>query len=300
MFCNSTLMFITSGPWKYTTGLGMLSIAVLGTMENAIVIIVLFKYERLQTSTNKIIGSLALADLLSSLVVAPLHAVQILHANMLRNCKIDMVRTYSAPILIGVSTYIMAFISYDRYLHLRQLQDYHMSNKKLYSVMFGCWSAAIVIPMVRLADSIEARTIYSILVIVNGVLILLTLLTSYVVLLAMLRIRQTSSRFTNIHQIKNERQAAKTIILIISLYVMMLIPLLIYHGLYTIDDNLELRAKTYIVGMVLAIGNSTINPVIYCYKTPPLRKHVKKLLGIRPDRKISRTRSLHLHGSGVI
>lgn len=270
----------------------MVLIAIFGTMENAIVIMVLYKHKPLHTPTNQILASLALADFLSSLLVAPLHAVQLLDREMLNNCSVDRCRKYLSPILVGASSYIIVFISYDRCLHLRKLQDYRMPKRKLYAMTLLCWSMAIAIPLIRLFDSIEAKKIYSILVIMNAILILLALTLSYVGLLAMLKFHQraTNDNSTTNRRIDNERRAVRTIILILSLYVIMLIPIIIFHGLYTTKNgNRHLLAFSYIIGISLALGNSVVNPLVYCYRTPILKRRIKLMVGIRPDRKISRT-----------
>lgn len=282
MFCNSTLSYITSEYWRYAFGVSMCMISVIGAVENAIVLTVLWKFPLLRTPTNKILASLAVADLLSSLTVAPLHAVQLLSSGLANDCIIESLRIYTSPILVGASAYIIGFVSYDRCLHLRKLQKYKMSEKKLYLILALCWSIAVVIPMVRIIDTIEAKKVYSVLVIINAMLILAVLVTSYAGLLIMLKRHQGDTVNTlNKSRLENERRAVKTVVIIITLYVIMLVPILIYHGLYSMKNvNRQLLVTSYVVGMILAVGNSALNPFIYCYRTPSLKKHMLRFLRV--------------------
>ena len=85
---------------------------------------------------------------------------------------------------------------------------------------------------------------------------------------------------------KGERKAVKTVFVILTVFVLTVIPVIIHNALnvsQAMDE--EKLAKSYIIGMMLCVANSAINPVIYYFRTPYLKKHIKRLLGIwrNPD-----------------
>ena len=64
--CNSTLEDLSEG-WQAGFGVMMMVIAVTATLENLLVLVILYRNRHLRTASNKILRSLALADFLTGM-----------------------------------------------------------------------------------------------------------------------------------------------------------------------------------------------------------------------------------------
>lgn len=277
MACNSTLGNLPNEYWSNVLGSLMCIATISATLENLLVLVVLSKYSVLKTTSNKILASLAMADFLTGATVAPLHAVQYLSEDVRQNCVVEQMRRYISTALIGASTLSLGFISYDRCLHLVKLQKYKMRLRFLYTVLLVCWLVPILIPFLRKISNSEQ--IYSATILTVGTINLLTILISY--LAVILALHQYSRRCgTGFHQsaVENERRAGVTVLIVITLYISMLVPIFIHHGLnLTNSFDEKFLAITYSVAQCLAILNSSVNPLIYCYRTPVLKKFTRTL-----------------------
>ena len=87
--------------------------AILGILQNSLYLIIFIKSLIPPTQTNRIFALLAFSDLLTSMLVAPLHAVQAFNDTFARHCFIDAVRVHISALLISASTYFVCLLSYD-------------------------------------------------------------------------------------------------------------------------------------------------------------------------------------------
>ena len=277
MACNSTLDYLPDVVWKNIFGTLMCAVAVTASFENIIVLIVIFKCSALRTPSNRILASLATADLLTGAIVAPLNVAQYFRVSILHNCTVEAVRRYLSTALIGASTFTLGFISYDRCLHLVKLRKYKLEAKYLYPVLAICWLVPILLPFLRKIN--DSEQVYSATILTIGILVLVTVVVSYVGVIVSLR-RFSNQCGSDIQQssAENEKRASITVIIIITLYIFMLFPVFIHHGLNSskLFDKYFI-AKTYNITMLLAVANSSINPLIYCYRTMVLQKHIRQL-----------------------
>ena len=101
------------------------------------------------------------------------------------------------------------------------------------------------------------------------------LLIAYVGILVALRIHAKRSMVSSAD---SDRRAGTTVAIILTAFLFMLMPIIIHHGMNSSDHyHDDLLAKTYNIGMVLAIANSSVNPVIYFLRNDVIRKYVRKL-----------------------
>ena len=280
MACNSTLGNLPDDTWSNVLGGLMCVITATASVENFIVLLVLQRFKTLHTASNKILASLAMADFLTGAILAPLHAAQYLNKDILMNCTMEDVRRYISTVLIGASTFNLGLISCDRCLHLIKLQDYKLEKKVLYPAIAFCWVVPILLPFLRKIGKTEH--VYSVTLITIGIIILTIIVVSY--LGVVISLKAYAKRFgSSMRQtaVLNEKRAGNTVVIIITLYIITIIPVFL-HFVFKLTksfDNYSL-AKSYNIGMLCAIANSSFNPLVYCYRTRPLRNCVHKLFGI--------------------
>ena len=285
MACNSTLGNLPDDTWSNVLGGLMCVITATASVENFIVLLVLQRFKTLHTASNKILASLAMSDFLTGAILAPLHAAQYLNKDILMNCTMEDVRRYISTVLIGASTFNLGLISCDRCLHLIKLQDYKLEKKVLYPAIAFCWVVPILLPFLRKIGKTEH--VYSVTLITIGTIILTIIVVSYLgVIISLKAYAKRYSKRMRQTAILNEKRAGNTVVIIITLYIIMIVPVFLHFGLKSTKSfDKYFLAKSYNIGMILAIANSSINPMVYCYRTRPLRNCVHKLF----DRRIQRT-----------
>lgn len=272
MGAEENLLSILSNNWKLSFGILFGIISLVATVENAVVLVTIYKYEALHTNINKILSSLAFADFLTGSCVALLFSLQLLSDTHINNATVNTTRRYLSTMLVGASVLTIAFISYDRSLHLRLLNKYAMSQKKLYISLTTCWLVPALIPLLRKVDDSEAA--YSATIVVIVVLILLGIIFCYGIIFRALRNHERGVMTTY----ANERWAAKTVCIILTVFAVTVIPISIHHGL-NVAQALppKILAKTYIIGMWLCVASSILNPIVYYFRTPSLKEYIRRL-----------------------
>lgn len=280
MSCNSTLDHLPDVYWRYLFGSSMALIGVITTLENLLVLLVLNRYADLYTPSNKILGSLAVADFLTGCIVAPLHVIQYFDSDIMHACVVEIMRRYFSTALIGASCMTLGFISYDRYLHLVKLQNYNMSKRTLYIGLIFCWTVPLLVPLFRKITDTEE--LYSAIIILIVSIILVTIIFSYFGVISALRRRKNDivSRDPNISQSRTnyEYQAGVTVFIIITIYIIMVTPICLYFilKLTKLFDE-KFLSKAYNFGIFLAVSNSAVNPLVYCYRTRSLKKYIVQI-----------------------
>lgn len=272
---EESLMTCLPTNWQTFFGVLIAIFSFLATIENGIVLITIFNYQVLHTTTNKILSSLAMSDFLTGATVGLLFALQLLDSRYVGDATIDMLRRYLSTFLIGASIFTLGFISYDRSLHLRLLNNYKLSRKKLYATLFVCWLIPLLIPLLRKVD--DSETAYSATIVTVAGIIFVGIISCYCLIISALR---QQHKLTNITY-RGERRAVQTVFMILTIFAITILPICIHHTLNVCKAlPKEKLAKSYIIGMFLCIMNSAINPIIYYFRTPYLKMHVQRLMGI--------------------
>ena len=275
MVCNSTLGNL-SDEWFITFGVIMVIISVSGTFQNLLVIFILLKDKDLSSPSFKILRSLAVADFLTSLIVAPLHCMQYFDREILfHDCTVESMRRFLSTVFIGASAFTVGFISCERCILLKRA-NYTMPKKWMYTGIALCWLIPIILTFLRFLST--AEKVYSASIITSGILILVTIFTAYIAIIVALHMNSRRS-LTNSGS-ERDRRIVITVIIIISFYILMLMPIFIHHGLNSYKAcSAGCLTKTYNVGQVLAIGNSAVNPLIYFLRSSKMRESAGKIIG---------------------
>ena len=263
----------------------MLRISFFGILQNAIFLILFHKRIIDRTQTLKIYAMLATIDLLSSITSGPIHATQFLAPQLATNCALDATRVQISAATNSMSSYCVCLIAYDRYRMIAKPHNSRMNTRKLYGIFIVIAIIAITVPAIRLIPHAVALKIYSSIVLLNGTTIIVLISLSYHVLLRMLKkhnAEQPKER-KKANDIK-EREVTKIAITIISIYIAMLSPCLIYHiFIYTAPERKTTSAKIYVVAIISLSINSTLNPIIYYFANEHIRNKLIYIVGYHND-----------------
>ena len=270
------LHFYAEKTWRYTFGVVLAILSLLTVVINAVVLITLLKYEALKIPSFKLLRSLALSDFLTGAFAGSMAAVQLLKEYTETDCFVDMVCTYLEFLFIGTSALTLACISYDRYLHLSKLNKYRMSNRRIYVFMSICWLIPIAVIIIT---ALVNFYISSIVIVTLAVIVLITLTSSYISILVALKRhgKQCESTGNN-----NQRRAARTVIIILSCFLIMFLPYLIsFSILFTRKFSIVTEKKWFVLSTCFGVLNSLLNPIIISCNTPSIQRCIKEMLGVK-------------------
>ncbi|XP_036406127.1 trace amine-associated receptor 13c-like [Megalops cyprinoides] len=305
--CFERLSVTTVDVLLYVAAAAAVLLTVFG---NLLVIISICHFKQLHTPTNLLLLSLAVADFLVGLIVMPFHFFQLIESHWCFGAVYCTIFTVVAFCLTCVSVYNVACIAVDRYIAL--------CNPFLYStritvnvtlIIISClWLYSIIYYLIFLyfngnitdmTEIIECTgscpvKINDIWAVVDFILVSVvpcsTIIIMYMKVFAIAKrhannIRcvqeQTNAKSTRkMHSVASERKAAKTLGILVSAFLLCIIPYYIAIFLY-----LHMRKpSTYLALMnmsCLAFLNSSINPIIYALFHSWFQRCVKLIVTLR-------------------
>jgi len=258
------------------------------TSGNILVFILVIYNRRLRTRSNAFLLSLATSDFLVGAILGPMFAVQFFSHEHRENCDFNTIRRYLSTLLMGGAVGSIALISYDRWAHLSKTVRYNdfMSKKKVVVLIAIAWIIPILIPLVRLTS----EAVYSAIVIVYVCLLLALMMTCYLVITKIVRMREINFRQRRettkcLRATTKHIRVAKAVILVILCLLVTFMPICIYLGVTALNGlspgmiNIsdDTKENCYAVLITIGLANSGINPVIYYFRMPEFRKSMKSL-----------------------
>ncbi|XP_041791203.1 trace amine-associated receptor 13c-like [Chelmon rostratus] len=267
---------------------------------NLLVIISISHFRQLQTTTNLILLSLAVSDLLVGLAVMP-------PAIILQSCrfldKISCTLLYlSSFILTSASVGNMVLISVDRYVAICYPLRYSsmITPSRVQICVSLCWSSSVIYNVIILKDSLSQiylsnSCFQECTVVINYIsgavdlfltflgpvtVIIVLYVRVFVVAVSQARVMrsQISAVTSNTVTVKkSEMRAAGTLGIILLVFILCLCPYYIpsITGQAT-TDGVESSAELW-----LFYCNSTFNPLIYAFFYPWFRKSVKLIVSLQ-------------------
>ncbi|XP_071495716.1 allatostatin-A receptor-like [Diadema antillarum] len=296
-----------------------LLIAILGISGNVLVIAVVFGRRSRSRSTDILVGNLAIADFVTSVLLVPYPTVKSIPNSWTGAlfCKV-LEGNYLMWTMITVSIYILVAVSFDRFfavvypIHFRRF-----ANRRLvYFIICFIWLGSCV-SMVRIlfsnaTDVIVGKCLYQPLPrnleVVYGIyyFVVQFALPTFLMLVTQTAIvrslRREAARFASnestasFHDIARSRVLTLTLTVIL-IYVICWAPDQIAYFLF----NLGLITTSYVrspfsrITTALAICNSCVNPIVYTLRHPQFREAVKDFLRNKTKRNTPIFEDLELH-----
>ncbi|XP_046730101.1 trace amine-associated receptor 13c-like [Silurus meridionalis] len=282
------------------------AVVLLTVCGNLLVIISVFHFKQLHTSTNMLVLSLALSDFLVGTLVMPSMLIWIIES-----CWIFGRIFCTSFLLIGgfltsLSIYNVALIAVDRYFALSHpfLYTNIICKRTMYTVVFSNWCVCLVYntafcyfngtfmnyvmcPRECFYFLRDISSLIDLVVTFIFPLSVIIILYSRVFLIAKKHAtairelnnhtRPQTQKITS-HSMKSERKAAKVLGILVSVFLLCLLPYFIYSLL---GDVIELQTETlkkFLLGFCL---NSSINPVIYALFYPWFRRCIKLIITLQ-------------------
>ena len=251
----------------------------LSIIGNALVLVAILKTPSLRSPSVIFLCNLAVSDLLVGLVVQPTYIAE------------QLVRTVPAleePVramgfsMGGVSLSTMTAITVDRFLALH----YHMQYPNLMTKSRAIYTIITIWCIITLFSFsiLWSPRIYYFLVAFFITICLLVCLVCFIKIYRIVRRHQLqihvqqqaveNSTDTNKQQIRQTTKSAKNIFIYFLVMILFYTPLFFAYIISAINNLNSIVLWTFPV--TVAFMNSSINPFLYCWRTPELRRAVFK------------------------
>ena len=281
-------------------------LCLLGTLGNSLIIAAVCRNQNLQVASNLLVGSLAFADLLVSVVLVPMRASQ--HMAMYLGSSVPTavveVAGFVGRVNIIASISSLSAMSIDRYIALSHPMHYLVSirfaKNKIFAVITVIWTVSIFVTSVPKFPGVSDQP-FLIFFVVFVLLMTATIVVAYYNIFKIARkageAKQSNSkeesrfarlslsaastvdcRIDNNLTQKQERKATKTIGFVIGAFVVLVCPrilLILYH--FAAEETVESKnVRSWI--RILLYSNSVVNPALYAWRHKEFKREFKKIL----------------------
>ena len=262
-------------------------LAITATLGNALIFLALGRNSCLHAPSRLLIRCLTFTDLCVGLISQPLaalHAISILTKH-LAIFRFTVVSTYiTSSILSGVSLFVLTFISIDRLLALSLGVRYRqtVTAKRVRIVVIFIWAVNIVNAAIRVLGH---RFVYYTFSLVSILLCLVISTFCYGKICRTLRAQSIKVRASvsegqlnessQLHVEKYKKTVSSALWVHFTLLVCYL-PYSIVSGLKAITGDTFAVAQGFTATLIFF--NSSVNPVLYCWRIREVRQAVKETI----------------------
>ncbi|KAM9496920.1 trace amine-associated receptor 13c-like [Clarias gariepinus] len=281
------------------------AVVLLTVCGNMLVIISVFHFKQLHTPTNTLVLSLAVSDFLVGIFLMPLILIWTIESCWIFGRYFCSIYWLVSGLLI-ISSYTIAQIAVDRYLALSNPFLY----MKIVSVRITCvvtiFNWCIVLGYTTAILYFNGNFKRSVMcpgecfIFVSEVWALIDLVFSFIFPLSVIIIlytlvfviakkhatairelnnhtRPKAQKITS-HSMKSERKAAKVLGILVSVFLVCLLPYFIYSLLV---NGIVFKLGTFWKVVIISYFNSTINPFIYALIYPWFRRCIKLIITLQ-------------------
>ncbi|XP_027016332.2 trace amine-associated receptor 13c-like [Tachysurus fulvidraco] len=282
------------------------AVVLLTVCGNLLVIISVLHFKQLHTPTNMLVLSLAVSDFLVGAFVIPTMFIWTIESCWIFGRDFCISFWFIDGFLTIISIYNVTLIAVDRYLALSNpfLYMNRISVRITAAVIVFDWYLVVAYNLTFMYFNgnftVSVMCPGECLLIVNEVLSVIDLVVLFIFPLSVIIIlytrvfviakkhatairelnnhtRPKTQKITS-HSMKSERKAAKVLGILVSVFLVCLLPYFIYSLL---GDVIELQTETVKKLVIMFYFNSTINPVIYALFYPWFRRCVKLIITLQ-------------------
>ena len=261
-------------------------------MLNIVTIYAIYKTSTMPKTLKTLLLSLACSDVAVGLFSQPLYTVFLINWLRLDNpgCNTQQVRTISSSLFSAASFPGVVAVSVDRLLalHLHLRYQELVTHRRVVIVVIGIWVYSVFVSLMILWGLLSTRDLISTIIAAFGFLITFVV---YIRIHQSVRRQKNHIQFIQIRdeaqseEIKNLTVLIKSTVGIFYVYIVFLIchlPFIICMAVIQIyGSNIALK-KLFLYSLTLVYLNSSLNPVIYCWKMRHIRHAIIDILRKMP------------------
>ncbi|XP_053336735.1 trace amine-associated receptor 13c-like [Clarias gariepinus] len=281
------------------------AVVLLTVCGNLLIIISILHFNQLHTPTNMLMLSLAVSDFLVGIFLMPVMLIWTIESCWIFGRYFCSIYWLFSGLLI-ISIYTIAQIAVDRYLALSNPFLYmNIVSVKITCVVIGFnWCLVITYTTAGLYFNGNFKSfvlcpgecflsLYEVWSVIDNVLSFIFPLSVIIILYSLVFViakkHVTAIRELNNHarpnaqkitsySMKSERKAAKVLGILVSVFLICLLPYFIYSLLVNV---IELQLETFRNVLIMLYFNSTINPFIYALFYPWFRRCIKLIITLQ-------------------
>ena len=157
---------------------------------NLMVFVAIYNTPSLRNRKSVSLVSLAVTDFLAGLILLPMNILQLFSKHYRLDCTFNLVRRKFSIFLTAASFSSIAFISYDRYIHLSKPFEYIkiMNRAKIFLIVALCWILSAALPFLGYAGQNE--TVFAAVFPVHAVINFAITLTYYIYIILIVKKRR--------------------------------------------------------------------------------------------------------------
>ena len=253
---------------------------IVGGIGNSLVCLAVWKTTSLHSPINYYMASLAVADLIVTVVCQPLMVGVIvgrLTGDLDCDSTLDTVYRAIGNFSCASSFFLLCCISLERLLAiLRPLTTIRSVNNRRFGVLVSLsWLIALLYSVLRVTVSRKWTSYFSAASFSLGYV---WIISCYVIILVILTIqgkRQASLTISERTQRKNEKKITMTMVLVMGCFTVMWLPFFCFR----LSSNSTLNSGViYELAITMAFCNSSFNAIIYSFRNRKYRKAFKAVL----------------------
>ena len=241
--------------------------ALVGTCGNILVCIAVLTSTRLRRSSNFLLLSLAIADLVVTMICEPLVAAIVAKRAFLHDCasSLELAYVISSNLSCSASVIHLAAISVDRFLAVvYPLRHRQIMNSYGLKIMLGVvWVVSIIFASCRIPFLKETSYLVLVVFVVSYGLIIICYATIVTFLVKEKgRKNEIRARPTVVVDSKIERRVASTLAMVIAIFTACWLPMIVVF--FAAGKSLvKMYGTAYMWIRSLALSNSAMNFIIY-------------------------------------
>jgi len=129
----------------------LLAIMTFSVLGNSLVIVVVARNRGMRTRTNMFLCSLAVADLLCSVLAMPFSLAIAIRAEWIFSRALCLATGFMTPLFVVASTHTLMYISVHRFVTIRNPLSRAMTQRRVIIMIVSTWALAIVASSVSIS-----------------------------------------------------------------------------------------------------------------------------------------------------
>lgn len=254
------------------------------TVGNLLIIISIFRSPALRSTENFLLLGLAIADFGVGVVLEPLYITVLLKLYTASpvSCTLAVSFTSVSSFLVATSMFAVTAISLDRYLaihfHLRYKEFF--TEKKVIYLQISLWITSGLLTLTRMASF----RIYLVIALIIVIVCLSIICLAYCNIFLVLRRHQVQiqNQMRTTDRIKNLKQLRSSVVNTFYVFFAHLVCFLPFGCLTIIANTSRTQSRAVMLLNLLSTSiilfNSSLNPLIYCWRRQDFRENVKQTL----------------------
>ena len=265
---------------------------------NGSVILAIKQRKELQRSSNILLSSLAVTDLLVGVIVMPTSSVidffTLRQVSFKHTCMLYAVNLFFLPLLFTATLHHLTLVAWERYVAVQKWMNYKLiiTNGRLKKIAIATWLSALFLSVahfITIVAVVDRRILNGVLtgwIAVETVcLFLITFFYRKVYLAIRNRKLNEISEIDVLIKAKLESKVAKTTGLltaaIISSFVPIIVTGILGNVMPVLRTNIAIRLTQRLMQFI-----SLFNPLLYCYRDHRFTNAIRELLGMNKPRSI--------------